>query len=158
MERRRLEMAWNWKKLNAAKKTMIRHGAVVLVAYEVVFGLAMFWVARTKPAEAMLFVMALAPTLTVLAFIGVLARYLRDEPDEFHRQLVVRCLLWGLAAVMTSVAFHGFLQLFGWRGNWPAAMELGMFLMAMLVAKLTYRMANRVPADADALAGRMEAR
>jgi hypothetical protein len=43
--------------------------------------------------------------------------------------------------------------LFGWKGSWPAAVELGVFLVAMLVAKLTYRVQNRVPADADAMLG-----
>ena len=32
-----------------------------------------------------------------------------------------------------------------------AWMELGIFLLAMVVAKLTYRVQNRVPADADGL-------
>ena len=54
---------------------------------------------------------------------------------------------------MTSVCFHGLLQLLGWKGNWPAGVELGMFFVAMLVAKLTYRVANRVPADVDGLVG-----
>ncbi|MGD0648120.1 MAG: hypothetical protein ABR971_09020 [Acidobacteriaceae bacterium] len=146
-------MAWNWKKLGAAKKGLIRRGAVALVAYEVVFMAAMFWVDRTKPAGPMLFVIALLTMIPVLAFIAVLARYLGEEVDEFHRQLVVRCLLWGTAAVMASVCFHGLLQLFGWKGSWPAAVELGVFLVAMLVAKLTYRVQNRVPADADAMLG-----
>ena len=151
-------MAWNWKKLNAAKKGMIRRVAVVLVAYELVFGGAMFWVDRAKPAGAMLFVMALLPTLPVLGLIVVLGRYLREEVDEFHRQLVVRCLLWGTAAVMTSVCFHGFLQLFGWKGSWPAVVELAVFVVAMLVAKVTYKLANRVPADVDVLVGSEGAR
>ena len=144
-------MAWNWKKMNAAKKGLIRRGAVVLVAYEGVFGVSMFVVDRMKPSGAMLWVMAGLPTISVLALIAVLARYLKEETDEFHRQLVVRCLLWGLAAVMTSVAFHGFLQLFGWKGSWPAGVELAVFVVAMGVAKLTYKVANRVPMDADAL-------
>ncbi len=141
-------MAWNWKKMNAAKKRLIRHGAAVLVAYEVMFVVSMLLVDRIKPTGAMLWVMAGLPTIAVLALIAVLARYLGEEPDEFHRQLVVRCLLWGLAAVMTSVCFHGFLQLFGRKGNWPAGVELGMFLLAMLVAKVTYKVQNRVPVDA----------
>jgi hypothetical protein len=158
MARRRFEMAWSWKRLNAAKKGLIWRGAIVLVAYELLFGLAFFLVDRMKPTGTMLWVMAGLPTLAVLALIAVLARYLGEEPDEFHRQLVVRCLLWGLAAVMTSVAFHGFLQLFGWKGSWPAGVELGMFLIAMGVAKLTYKVQNRVPADADVLVGRGGAR
>ena len=146
-------MSWNWKKLNAAKKRLIRRGLVVLVGYELLFVLAMLWVDRTKPTGVMLFVIALLTMIPVLAFIAVLARYLGEEVDEFHRQLVVRCLLWGTAAVMASVCFHGLLQLFGWKGSWPAAVELGVFLVAMLVAKLTYRVQNRVPADADAMLG-----
>ena len=43
-------MAWNWKKLNAAKKGLIRRGAVALVAYEVVFVGAMF-VGRPREAD-----------------------------------------------------------------------------------------------------------
>lgn len=107
-------MAWNWKKLGAPKKSLIRRGAAV----------------------------------------PVLGRYLGEERDEFHRQLVVRCLLWGLAAVMTSVAFHGFLQLFGGRGSWSAGVELAAFVVAMTAAKVTYKVANRVPVDADVLVGR----
>ena len=99
----------------------------------------------------MLFLIAVLPTLPVVGFIAVIARYLGEEVDEFHRLLVVRCLLWGAAAVMTSVCFHGFLQLFGWKGSWPAAVELVAFVLAMGVAKLTYKVQNRVPEDAEAL-------
>ena len=103
--------------------------------------------------------MALLPTVPLVGMIAALGRYLGEEVDEFHRQLVVRCLLWGTAAVMTSVCFHLFLQLFGWKGSWPAWVEgLGVFAVAMMVAKLTYRVQNRVPADADGLVGSEGAR
>ena len=151
-------MAWSWKKLNTAKKAMIRRGAVALVAYELVWCATCYWVFRTKPAGLVLLLIAVLPTIPVVGFIAVLAKYLGEEVDEFHRQLVVRCLLWGTAAVMTSVCFNCFLQLFGWKGSWPAAVDLGAFLLAMAVAKLTYKVQNRVPEDADALAGKEGAR
>ncbi len=147
-------MSWNWKKLNAAKKGLIRRGAVMLVAYEVLWTSSFLWVNHAKLAGTALWMPAALTTLPVVGLIWVLARYLGEETDEFHRLLVVRCLLWGLAAVMTSVCFHGLLQLLGWKGSWPAGVELGMFFVAMLAAKLTYKVANRVPADADGLAGR----
>jgi hypothetical protein len=151
-------MAWNWKAMNSAKKGLIRRGAVALVAYEVLWTASYFWVDRAKLAGSMLWVPAALTTLPVLGLIWVLARYLSEEVDEFHRLLVVRCLLWGTAAVMTSVCFHGLLQLLGWKGNWPAGVDLGMFFAAMLLAKLTYKVANRVPADADSVLGREGAR
>jgi hypothetical protein len=144
-------MGWNWKKMNSAKKSLIRRGAVALVAYEVMWAVAFLWVDRAKVEGSMLWVPAALTTLPVVGLIWVMARYLGEEVDEFHRLLVVRCLLWGTAAVMTSVCFHGLLQLLGWKGNWSAGVELGMFFAAMLVAKLTYRVQNRVPADADAM-------
>lgn len=141
-------MAWNWKKLNAAKRRMLVRGAIALATFEVVFGASFYGVYRMKPSGTALLWMAVPPTLAVVMYIWVLARYLKEETDEFHRQLVVRCLLWGLAAVMTLVCFHGLLQLFGWRGRWPAAVELPVFVLAMGAAKLTYKVANRVPEDA----------
>ena len=142
-------MAWNWKKMNAAKKTMIRRLVVVLVAYEVLWAGAFFWVYRAKLEGRILWVPAALTTLPVLGLIWAIARYLGEEVDEFHRLLVVRCLLWGTAAVMTSVCFHGLLQLLGWKGNWSAGVELVLFFVAALAAKLTYRVQNRVPEDAD---------
>jgi hypothetical protein len=146
-------MGWNWKKMNAAKKSLIRRVAVAVVAYEALWAVAFLWVDRAKVEGPMLWVPAALTTLPVVGLIWVMARYLGEEVDEFHRLLVVRCLLWGTAAVMTSVCFHGLLQLLGWKGNWPAGVELAMFFAAMLVAKLTYRVQHRVPADVDAMLG-----
>jgi len=151
-------MAWNWKKMNSAKKSLIRRGAVALVAYEVLWAVAYLWADRAKLEGPMLWVPAALTTLPVVGLIWVMARYLGEEVDEFHRLLVVRCLLWGTAVVMTSVCFHGLLQLLGWKGNWPAGVELGMFFVAMLAAKVTYKVANRVPGDADGFMGREGAR
>ena len=151
-------MAWNWKKMNAAKKRLIRRAAVSFVVYEVLWCGAFFWVDRAKLSGQVLLLMAALPTVPLVGLIVSMGRYLGEEVDEFHKELVVRCLLWGTAAVMTSVGFHIFLQLFGWKGNWPAVIELVVFMVAMGAAKLTYRAQNRVPDDADAVLGRGDAR
>lgn len=146
-------MALSWKKLGAAKKRMIVRTLAVLAAYEVLWAGVFFWVHRAKPEGTTLFLIAMLPALAAVAFIAVIAKYLGEEVDEFHRQLVVRCLLWGTAAVMTSLCFHGVLQMLGWEGQWPAGIELGLFVVAMGAAKLTYRVRHRVPDDVDALVG-----
>jgi len=49
-------MGWNWKKMNSAKKSLIRRGAVALVAYEVMWAVAFLWVDRAKVEGPMLWV------------------------------------------------------------------------------------------------------
>jgi hypothetical protein len=45
--------------------------------------------------------------LPVLLAVWVAARYLKAEPDEFIRALVVRALLWGFAVTMAGDATAG---------------------------------------------------
>ena len=45
--------------------------------------------------------------LPVLLAVWVAARYLKAEPDEFIRALVVRALLWGFAVTMAGDAIAG---------------------------------------------------
>lgn len=45
--------------------------------------------------------------LPVLLAVWVAARYLKAEPDEFVRALVVRALLWGFAVTMAGNAIAG---------------------------------------------------
>lgn len=47
--------------------------------------------------------------LPVLFGVWVAARYLKSEPDEFIRTLVVRALLWGFAVTMIGDAVVGVL-------------------------------------------------
>ncbi len=144
-------MASFWSRANGAKKGLIRRGAVALVAYEVVFIGTFYWVYRAKAEGSLIWWLALLPTLAVVGFVLVLARYLKEEVDEFHRELVVRCLLWGLAALMVALAYQGLMQLFGWKGNCPVWVDMAVFLVAMLAAKVTYKVVNRPPLE-DAVA------
>lgn len=147
-------MASFWSKVNVAKRRLIQRAAVALVAYEVMFLATMWWVERSRPSDSAMLWLAVVPTLPVVGVILVMAHYLKEEVDEFHRELVVRCLLWGTAAVMVLLAFHGFLQLFGWKGSWSVMVDLGAFVGAMAIAKLTYRVANRPPAEDVVVEGR----
>jgi hypothetical protein len=45
--------------------------------------------------------------LPVLFAVWVIGRYLKAEPDEFIRALVVRALLWGFAVTMAGDAIIG---------------------------------------------------
>jgi hypothetical protein len=113
----------------------------------VIFAGAFYVSVRLHPTGLMLWVLAAMPVAPILAVIVLMGRYLRDERDEYKRDLVIRCLLWGTAGCVGTNLFCGFLQIFGWKGGLPPFIGFWVFALFMYAAKLTYRVANRVPSD-----------
>ena len=66
-----------------------------------------------------LFACAALPFLPLLTVFILTGAYLKAERDEFKRELVMRCLLWGAGASMSVNLFLGFLRIFGWSGQTP---------------------------------------
>lgn len=132
--------------MTLAKKHLMKRGAVVMVGYFVSFIGAALLVDRIHPEGAALWLMAALPVLPILVVMYLMGLYLREETDEYHRDLVVRCLLWGAAGAVATSMFAGFLRLFGWKGQLPPFCDFFVFALFMMVAKVTYKVANRAPA------------
>ncbi|MGC1617159.1 MAG: hypothetical protein WA765_01590 [Candidatus Acidiferrum sp.] len=59
------------------------------------------------PSSLLVGTLAAFSVLPVLFAVWVAGRYLKAEPDEFIRALVVRALLWGIAVTMAGDAVAG---------------------------------------------------
>ena len=99
------------------------------------------------PTGRMVYALAALPSFLIFCMLVVVARYLRDETDEFERDQTVRSLLWGTGAVLAINTYLGFLRLLGWTGRAPFLLELGAFCWAAVIARWSYRRANRVPGN-----------
>ncbi|WP_158823212.1 hypothetical protein [Granulicella sp. S156] len=130
----------------AARKYM-RRNLIVMSGYLVLFSVVDFVAYRIHPTGIVLWVLAALPVLPFLGAISLTGQYLRNEKDEYKRDLVVRCLLWGTAGMVIANLFSGFLHIFGWKGQFFPFSELFALYVFALAAKLSYRVANRVPAD-----------
>lgn len=119
-----------------------------LVGYEAIFAATFYAVHRLHPTGAALVALAILPVLPMVAMFVLFARYLRDETDGYKREVAIRCVLWGTAGSMSLHFFLNFLRLFDWKGQAPPFSELWVFALCALIAKLSYRAANRVPAEA----------
>jgi hypothetical protein len=124
--------------------------AVYFVIYFACFGVHV-WV---HPVGAWMWVLAILPVLPIVGVIGLMGRYLRDETDEYKRDVTIRCLLWGTAGAVSVSLLDGFLWIFGWRGRMPPFLGFWVFFVFMMAAKLLYKRSNREPVDADALVER----
>jgi len=133
--------------MSPASRSLRKTGLIVTGVYFLIFFACFAVFVRMQPAGALLWCLAALPVLPIVAVIGLMGRYLREERDEYKRDLTVRCLLWGTAGCIAVVMFSGFLQIFGWKGTLPPFTGFWAFFIFMFVAKLSYRAANRVPAD-----------
>jgi hypothetical protein len=96
----------------------------------------------------MLFVPAALPCAAIVGLLVAVGLYLRDEVDEYQRNLTVKSLLWGTGTLLALTTFCSFLRSFGWDGSPPPFTELACFWVTVTVAKLCYQVKNQVPADA----------
>jgi hypothetical protein len=65
---------------------------------------------NAHPSPLLIGLLSALSVLPVLLAVWVAARYLKAEPDEFIRALVVRSLLWGFAVTMAGDAIAGVLM------------------------------------------------
>lgn len=77
-----------------------------------------FWIAASvydsaRPGEAVVSVLALVPAIPALAMIWAMARYIKDETDEYLRHQAIMAGLFGLALVLALATVWGFLETFG---------------------------------------------
>ena len=73
-------------------------------------GLSQLAAHHAHPSPLLVGVLSALAVLPVLLAVWVAARYLKAEPDEFIRALVVRALLWGFAVTMAGDAIAGVLM------------------------------------------------
>jgi hypothetical protein len=57
--------------------------------------------------------LALIPSLPIVGVIAIVGLYLKEEKDEFQRELFIQSLLWGTGATLAVTSFWSFLHIFG---------------------------------------------
>jgi lipopolysaccharide export LptBFGC system permease protein LptF len=130
----------------AAKKYQITVALEMASYVLIIFGVSTF-VHRHHPSGGELYVLAAMPSVPILGVLFAVWVYLRDEKDEYQRDMMVKSMLWGMAAVLAMTAFFGFLRSFGWTGSVPPFTEFVTFWVLVALAKSLYRLIGRAKAD-----------
>ena len=90
---------------------------------------------------------AVLPSVPILCMLLVVARYLKEESDEFVRQQVVNSLLWATAVILGLTAFTDFLRSYTSFGGLPPFTVFVCFWITFGVAQAVQSAANRVTGD-----------
>jgi hypothetical protein len=81
-------------------------GAVYLV---VVLATALL-IKHVIPPGPWRYVAAVVPTVPLIGVIAAIGLYLREETDEFRRNVYAQSMLWGLGVVLVLTSIWGFLE------------------------------------------------
>ena len=139
-------MSWFQPVQSSASERYQRRSFVLLLIFAAVL-LWMRWLRTQQPGGVLL-----EPSVifSVAAF-GALPRargaYLNEERDEFQRNIEIRGLLAGAAALLVVFVFFSFLHELGWHGYVDPVTDLLTFALVNGAVKLGYRFCARVEGD-----------
>ena len=78
--------------------------------------------------------LAIIPSLPILAIIVINGLYLKEEKDEFQRELFVQSLLWGAGGTLAITSFWSFVHLFA---HFPPVDGFHVFVLFWLIVGIS---------------------
>lgn len=97
------------KSTTAAGRRYLRRFFPVMISYVVVLFACIWAIRHWHPVGAELFALSVLPALPILGVIVVMGLYLIEETDEFQRQRVATCMLFGTGVLLAAITVYGFL-------------------------------------------------
>jgi hypothetical protein len=131
-----------------ASKRYQRRVIVTMVLYMAVLFGAISIVKHTHPHGWLLYTISLLPAIPILAMLGSLGVYLKEEKDEYVRMITMRSLLAGTAALLAVLVVNDFLRSISGAGALPVFTSWIVFFVVFGVAQAVQTMGNRVSDDA----------
>jgi hypothetical protein len=99
-----------------------------------IFGVS--WIfSQYEPTGPLAWALALLPALPLLAIIAIMGVYLREEGDEFIRNILVESMLWGVGVTLAIMTVWGFLEIYAEAPKLPSFWALPIFCLGMGVAQ-----------------------
>jgi hypothetical protein len=83
-----------------------------MVLYVLALAVMSLTIDHLHPKGVTLVLLALLPTLPIVAGIVVIAQYLSEQKDEFVRTLLIESMLWGVGATLVVTTVWGALEKF----------------------------------------------
>lgn len=123
------------QKMSPAMRRYLLRFAPAMLAYVVVLSGSILAFENLRPIGPLLWVVAVAPALPIIAVIAIMGLYLMEETDEFQRGMSVQALLWGMGVTLAGATVWGFLENFGLVGHMPTYLAFPVFCGAFGLAQ-----------------------
>jgi hypothetical protein len=78
--------------------------------YVLVLFASLFAIKILDPTGPLLWILAVAPAIPILAVIAIMGLYITEESDELPRAVMVQSMLWGIGLTLSAATVWGFLE------------------------------------------------
>lgn len=99
------------KQSPAGRRYLKRFIPTMVVYAATVFG-ASFAFDLWNPTGPLAWLIALAPALPIVAVISIMGLYIKEETDEFQRNILIESMLWGFGVTLSVTTVCGFLEIY----------------------------------------------
>ena len=103
-------MICDTKKMSPAGKRYLARFAPAMTAYVGVLFASVWVIKHQDPHGPLLWILAVAPALPIIAVIAIMGLYVVEEQDEFQRSILVQAMLWGIGVTLAGCTAWGFLE------------------------------------------------
>ena len=131
-----------------ASKRYQRRVMLTMAVYLVVLFASIYVVKHTHPHGWVLYAIALVPALPILAMLGSMGVYLKEETDEYIRLMTMRSLVAGTAVLLMVLVVSDFLRALSGAAPLAPFASWVTFFLAFGAAQAVQTMRNRVRDDA----------
>lgn len=107
-----------------------------MAAYMVLVIGASFAFDRMDLSGPVAWALAIAPAIPILGVIAIMGLYLKEETDEFQRNILVESMLWGFGLTMAVTSVWGFAEIYVKATPLQAFWVFPMFCMGMGLSQL----------------------
>jgi hypothetical protein len=140
-------MGWCIGRNTTAGKRYRRRVLTSMALYIVVLFSCLKLVKAVPMHGWLLYAVAMLPAVPVLAVLVMLARYVKEETDEYLRMLTVRSLLVAAGALLATSVVNDFLRVIAHSGALAPFVYFVVFFVSFGVAQAVQEMAWRGGGD-----------
>ncbi len=123
------------KPTNPAQKRYLARFIPTMAVYVAAIFTVSWVFNRYEPGGPLAWGLALLPALPLLAIIAIMGLYLREEGDEFVRNILVESMLWGVGLTLSIMTVWGFLEIYAEAPRLPSFWAFPIFCFGMGLAQ-----------------------
>lgn len=114
----------------AAKRYLRRFLPTMILYVLTIVGVT--WAFDTlRPTGPVAWALAVLPAFPILAVIAIMGLYIKEEGDEFQRNILVEAMLWGAGLAMAVMTVWGFAEIYAHAPKLPSFWAFPLFCAGM---------------------------